>query len=132
MRQALNKSGLEGEERVALEAAITGHAEVIVLANGKGEAIGWTTRQVRTEEQAIIGAAERIGAVSGRALGQGGRACLEAAPLLAEQRVAAERVSDGRQLAIVIGRAGTGKSFTRHGAAGVSGGGLSADRLGAD
>ncbi|MBB5374536.1 AAA family ATPase [Acidocella aromatica] len=112
VRQALNKSGLEGEAREALEAAITGHAEVIALANGKGEAIGWTTRQVRAEEQAIIDVAERIGAVAGRPLGQGARACLDAAPLLPEQHAAAARVSDGRQLAIVIGRAGTGKSFT--------------------
>ena len=31
VRQALNKSGLEGEERDALEAAIIGHADVIAL-----------------------------------------------------------------------------------------------------
>jgi len=112
VRQALNQSGLEGKEREALEAAITGHAEVIPLANGKGEAIGWTTRQVRAEEQAIIGAAARLGAAPGRGLGEAGRARLDAAPLLPEQRAAAARITDGRQLAIVIGRAGTGKSFT--------------------
>ena len=112
VRRTLNKSGLEGEERAALEAAITGHAEVIALANARGEAIGWTTRQVRDEEQAIIGAAARIGATSGRELGRAGRARLDAVPLLPEQRAAAARISDGRQLGIVIGRAGTGKSFT--------------------
>jgi Ti-type conjugative transfer relaxase TraA len=112
VRQALNKSGLEGQEREALEAAITFHADVIPLANARGDAIGWTTRQVRAEEQAIIGAAERIGAASGRELGRAGRGKLEAAPLLPEQRTAAERITDGRQFGIVIGRAGTGKSFT--------------------
>jgi len=112
VRRTLNKSGLEGEAREALEAAITDHADVIPLANDKGEEIGWTTRQVRAEEQAIIGAAERIGAASGRGLGEGGRARLNVAPLLPEQRAAAARITDGRQLAIVIGRAGTGKSFT--------------------
>jgi Ti-type conjugative transfer relaxase TraA len=112
VRRALNKSGLEGEEREVLEAAITGHAGVIALANSRGEAIGWTTRQVRAEEQAIIGAAARIGAASGGVLGRAGRVRLDAAPLLAEQRAAADRITDGRQLAIVIGRAGTGKSFT--------------------
>ena len=32
--------------------------------------------------------------------------------MLPEQRGAAERITDGRQIGIVIGRAGTGKSFT--------------------
>ena len=119
VRQALTKSGLEGAERAALEAAVTGHADVIALVNGQGDEIGWTTRQVRAEEQAIIGAAERIDAASGPALRGIGRARLEAAPLLPEQREAAARITDGRQLSLVIGRAGTGKSFTlsaaRHG-----------------
>lgn len=61
LRQALNKSGLEGEERAALEARIIGHADVVPLVadrrEGKaGDEIGWTTRQVRDEEMAIIGA----------------------------------------------------------------------------
>ena len=43
--------------------------DVIALVNGQGEEIGWTTRQVRAEEQAIIGAAERLGAASGRRCG---------------------------------------------------------------
>ena len=92
MRQALNKSGLEGDEREALEAAITGHADVIALVNGQGDEIGWTTRQVREEEQAIIGAAERIGAASAPAL-RGRRAAPGStpAPLLPEQRAAADR-----------------------------------------
>ena len=83
VRQALNKSGLEGEEREALEAAITGHADVIPLANARGDEIGWTTRQVRAEEQGIISSAARIGAASGRELGRAGRAKLDAAPLAA-------------------------------------------------
>lgn len=117
VRQALQKSGLEGTEREALEARIIGHADVVTLVadrrEGKGgDEIGWTTRQVREEEVAIIGAAERIGAVSGRALGRAGQARLAGTDLSQEQRVAAERVTDGRQFSIVIGRAGTGKSHT--------------------
>ena len=47
LRQALNKSGLEGAQREALEARIIGHADLIPLvADGRDE-IGWTTRQVR-------------------------------------------------------------------------------------
>jgi Ti-type conjugative transfer relaxase TraA len=112
VRQALNKSGLEGEQREALEARIIGHADVVPLvADGRDE-IGWTTRQVREEEMAIIGTAERIGESSGRALGRAGRREMERAELTAEQRAAAEHVTDGRQISIVIGRAGTGKSHT--------------------
>ena len=112
VRQALNKSGLEGAQREALEARIIGHADVVPLvADGRDE-IGWTTRQVREEEMAIIGAAERIGESSGRALGRTGRGELAGADLTAEQRAAAEHVTAGRQISIVIGRAGTGKSHT--------------------
>ncbi len=112
VRQALNKSGLEGEQRDALEVRITGHADVVpLLADGRDE-IGWTTRQVREEELAIIGAAERIGESSGRALGRTGQGRLARADLTDEQRAAAEHVTDGRQIGIVIGRAGTGKSHT--------------------
>jgi Ti-type conjugative transfer relaxase TraA len=112
LRQALNKSGLEGEQRAALEARIIGHEDVVKLvADGRDE-IGWTTRQVRDEEKAIIGAAERIGETTGRTLGRAGRAELARAELTAEQRAAAEHVTDGRQISIVIGRAGTGKSHT--------------------
>jgi Ti-type conjugative transfer relaxase TraA len=121
VRQAVQKSGLEGAEREALEARIIGHADVIALVadrrDGKGgDKIGWTTRQVREEEVAIIGAAERIGAASGRELGRRGQAQLAGADLSPEQRPAAERMTDGRQIAIVIGRAGTGKSHTMNAA----------------
>lgn len=112
LRQALNKSGLEGEERAALEARIIGHADIVPLvADGRDE-IGWTTRQVRDEEMAIIGAAERLGETTGRTLRHTGRAELTRADLTAEQRAAAEYVTDEKQISIVIGRAGTGKSHT--------------------
>lgn len=112
LRQALTKSGLEGAEREALEMAITGHSDVMALADKGGDEIGWTTRQVRDEETTIIGAAERIGASSGPELRRAGRAQLDGVALIPEQRDAALRVTDGRQLSLIIGRAGTGKSFT--------------------
>jgi Ti-type conjugative transfer relaxase TraA len=112
LRQVLNKSGLDGEERVALETAIIDHPDTIALVVDRGDVVGWTTRQVRDEELGIIGAAERIGASGGSRLGATGRAVLAGADMSAEQRAAAERVTDGRQIGIVIGRAGTGKSHT--------------------
>lgn len=112
VRQALNKSGLEGEQRAALEARIIGHEDVVPLvADGRDE-IGWTTRQVRDEELAIIGTAERIGERTGRTLGRAGRMELLRTELTVEQRAAAEHITDGKQISIVIGRAGTGKSHT--------------------
>jgi Ti-type conjugative transfer relaxase TraA len=112
VRQALNKSGLEGEQREALEARIMGHADIVPLVADDRDEIGWTTRQVRDEEMAITGAAEQLGKSSGRTLGHTGRAKLARADLTAEQRAAAEHITDGRQIGIVIGRAGTGKSHT--------------------
>jgi Ti-type conjugative transfer relaxase TraA len=112
LRRALNKSELQGAERATLEAAIIHHPETIALVVDRGDAVGWTTRQVREEEMAIIGAAERIGASSGHPLGAPGRGLLAAADISAEQRLAAAHVTDGRQIGIVIGRAGTGKSHT--------------------
>jgi Ti-type conjugative transfer relaxase TraA len=112
LRQVLNKSGVDGEERAALEAAIIHHPDAIALVVDRGDAVGWTTRQVREEELAIIGAAERIAASSGRRLSAAGNGVLAKANISEEQFLAAAYVTGARQIAIVIGRAGTGKSHT--------------------
>ena len=112
LRQVLNKSGLDGEERARLEASIINHPDSIALVVDRGDAVGWTTRQVREEEQAIIGAAERIGASSGRRIGAAGNAVLAKANISEEQQIAAAHITGARQIGIVIGRAGTGKSHT--------------------
>jgi ATP-dependent exoDNAse (exonuclease V) alpha subunit len=87
------------------------HPETLALVDAQGEAIGWTTRTARAEEAAIIATAARIAGASGQPLGAAGGAELAAAELSDEQRQAAARMT-GRRLAIVIGRAGTGKSHT--------------------
>jgi Ti-type conjugative transfer relaxase TraA len=112
LRQVLNKSGLTGEERATLEAAIIRHPDTIALVVDRGDAVGWTTRQVREEELAIIGAAERIGASAGRHIGTTGNAVLAKANISEEQFLAAGYITGARQIGIVIGRAGTGKSHT--------------------
>ena len=112
LRRALAASGLEGEKRAALEAALLRHRETLTLVNEQGETIGWTTRTVRAEEAAIIETAAGIAGVPGRSLVPAGGALLAAAKLSDEQRRAAAWVTGTRQLAIVIGRAGTGKSHT--------------------
>ena len=112
LRRALAASGLEGEKRAALEAALRHHPEIVALVNGQGETVGWTTRTVRAEETAIIETAARIAGAPGRPLGAAGGALLAAAELSDEQRQAAARVTGTRPLSIVIGRAGTGKSHT--------------------
>jgi len=112
LRQVLNKSGLEGEQRETLAETILNHPTTVALVDAGGDNCGWTTRQAREEETSILGAAERIGTSSGRALGARGRTLLEGADISQEQRLAAAHVTDGRQIGIVIGRAGTGKSHT--------------------
>ena len=112
LRRAVAASGLDDEERTALRAALLRHPETIALVDDRGETVGWTTRAVRAEEAAIIGAAAGIAGASGRALGPAGRALLAAAALSDEQRRAAARMTGPQRLAIVIGRAGTGKSHT--------------------
>ena len=112
LRQVLNKSGLTGEERATLEVAIIYHPDTIALVVDRGDAVGWTTRQVREEELAIIGAAERIGASPSRRIGATGNAVLAKANISEEQFLAAGYITGARQIGIVIGRAGTGKSHT--------------------
>jgi Ti-type conjugative transfer relaxase TraA len=112
LRQALNKSGLDGEERATLEAAIIRHPDAIELVVDRGDTVGWTTRQVREEEQAIIGAAERIAAARSPRIGAAGNAVLAHASISEEQFLTATYITGARQIAIVIGRAGTGKSHT--------------------
>jgi Ti-type conjugative transfer relaxase TraA len=112
LRQALNKSGLDGEERATLEAGIINHPDAIALVVDRGDAVGWTTRQVREEEQAIIRAAERIAAARSPRMGAAGNAILAKADISEEQYLAAAYVTGARQIGIVIGRAGTGKSHT--------------------
>lgn len=111
LRRALAASGLEGEARAALEAALRRHPETLALVDARGEVIGWTTRTARAEEAAIIATAARIAGAPGQPFGAAGSAELAAAELSDEQRQAAARMT-GRRLAIVIGRAGTGKSHT--------------------
>lgn len=112
MRQALNKSGLEDEQRSALEAAITGHADIRVLVNEIGVEVGWTTQTVRDEETEIVAAAGRMSQTQTRTLGRAGYSVLSAAKLSGEQLVAAHGVVQGGQINFVVGRAGTGKSHT--------------------
>jgi Ti-type conjugative transfer relaxase TraA len=112
LRQALNKSGLDGEARAELEAAIIRHPDTIELIADRGDTVGWTTRQVREEEQAIIGAAERIAAARSPRIGAAGNAVLAHANISEEQFTTAAYLTGARQIGIVIGRAGTGKSHT--------------------
>ncbi len=112
LRRALNASGLEGEARAALEAALRTHPETVALVDPRGEGIGWTTKTARAEEVAIRESAKRLAETSVQALNAAGQRLLDAAELSDEQRQAAARMTTRSRLAIVIGRAGTGKSHT--------------------
>jgi ATP-dependent exoDNAse (exonuclease V) alpha subunit len=103
------------EERAAVKDAVLKHRDLIALHEREtGEAAGrFTTRQVRAEEQAALGEAERLararsGAVSARAA----QAVLAARALRPDQQAAFAHATEGGQLKLIEGRAGTGKSFT--------------------
>ena len=112
LRRALNASGLEGEARAALEAALRTHPETVALVDPRGEGIGWTTKTARAEEVFIRESAKRLAATPAPALSAAAQRLLDAAELSDEQRQAAARMTTRSRLAIVIGRAGTGKSHT--------------------
>jgi Ti-type conjugative transfer relaxase TraA len=112
LRRALNASGLEGEARAALEAALRTHPETVALVDRRGEGIGWTTKTARAEEVFIRESAKRLAETSVQALNAAAQRLLDAAELSDEQRQAAARMTTRSRLAIVIGRAGTGKSHT--------------------
>ncbi|WP_275895716.1 AAA family ATPase [Acidibrevibacterium fodinaquatile] len=112
LRRALNASGLEGEARAALEAALRTHPETVALVDPRGEGIGWTTKTARAEEVFIRESAKRLAETSVPALNAAAQRLLDAAELSDEQRQAAARMTTRSRLAIVIGRAGTGKSHT--------------------
>ena len=112
LRRALNASGLEGEARAALEAALRQHPETVALVDAQGEGIGWTTKTARAEEVFIRESAKRLAETSVPALNAAAQRLLDAAELSDEQRQAAARMTTRSRLAIVIGRAGTGKSHT--------------------
>ncbi|MCA7121217.1 MAG: hypothetical protein LGL72_17890, partial [Acidibrevibacterium sp.] len=68
LRRALNASGLEGEARAALEAALRTHPETVALVDPRGEGIGWTTKTARAEEVFIRESAKRLAETSVPAL----------------------------------------------------------------
>ncbi|MCA7121376.1 MAG: hypothetical protein LGL72_18770, partial [Acidibrevibacterium sp.] len=93
LRRALNASGLEGEARAALEAALRQHPETVALVDPRGEGIGWTTKTARAEEVFIHESAKRLAETSVPALNAAAQRLLDAAELSDEQRQAAARMT---------------------------------------
>jgi Ti-type conjugative transfer relaxase TraA len=115
LRRHFRLSKIAGEEADALGAAVTSHPDVIMLQDERGQRIGWTTRQVRAQEQGIIEAAAamlRRNDASANPFTTAEQ--FYEARLTHEQRWAGEKLAGASRLALLIGRAGTGKTYLLH------------------
>lgn len=117
-RRLLRRNGLEGEP---LETAIAGalaHDDCLELHHEDGEAAGrWTTRAVLEQERELIERVERMAERDARAPRARPSVAYTVSPgLSAEQHAALTReAGDGiavGRIAVIQGRAGTGKSHT--------------------
>lgn len=88
--------------------------DVLALYDGASEVpAGWTTHQIREQEEAVLARAERMAGRRSHVVAEGAVAqSIAAAKLDTEQAVAARTVLTGGDLVILRGRAGTGKSTT--------------------
>ena len=117
MRRVVRRNGLKGAAiDAAVQAALAHRSSVALCDPESGRSTGrWTTRAVLVQERAVLARAERLASRLGRAAKW---EHVEAAGggLSAEQHAALGReAGDGRRigrLAVIEGRAGTGKSHT--------------------
>ena len=117
MRRVVRRNGLQGAAiDAAVQAALAHRSSVALCDPESGRSTGrWTTRAVLVQERAVLARAERLASRPGRAAAW---RHVEAAGggLSAEQHAAlAREAGDGRRigrLAVIEGRAGTGKSHT--------------------
>ena len=94
--------------------ALLAHQDVLALYDGASEVpAGWTTRQIREQEEAVLARAERMAGRRSHVIDELSVAqSIAAAKLDAEQAAAARAILTGGDLVILRGRAGTGKSTT--------------------
>ena len=102
-------------EIAAVRAAVLKHGDLVALHDREtGAAAGrFTTRQVRAEERAALGEADKMGrARSGAVSGHGARVAKTARNLRPDQEAAFTHATGAGNLKLIEGRAGTGKSYT--------------------
>lgn len=112
LRRYCRRQGISGDELDRFFQVVTAHPDVIELLDEDGGHRGWTTRQVREQENSIVVLANEMLHATGANLGPIERALLDRSGLSLEQRMAAHQVTGASRLGLLIGRAGTGKSFT--------------------
>lgn len=108
LRRYCARHQIFGQEREALLEAVHGHAETLELYDGQGKRAGYTTRHVRRQEEGVLTLAARFAQMRA----QGVRAHLDRSGLSIEQELAARSMSGEARFALLIGRAGTGKTHT--------------------
>ena len=115
LERHLTKHIADAADRNAVKDQVLGRRDVLALHDRQsGEAVGrYTTKAVR--EQELRALADAASVASGSVTGVGARAkaeTLDSRDLRPDQRAAFEFAIGPRGLAVIEGRAGTGKSFT--------------------
>ena len=114
LERFVQKNGLHGEERDQAVAAAMGHSDVLPLFDPEsGRELGWyTTAQVRAQEMAVVDRLDRLHGLRRGADPREVQALVAERGLSGEQASALSIATDKQGLALIQGRAGTGKSYT--------------------
>jgi Ti-type conjugative transfer relaxase TraA len=116
----LAKSGLGDGERELARKAVLSHSEIVRLEDVKARPDGsvfvqerLTLRRIIEQEKTIVDHAQSLRARAGQAARQSARRAAQSKrSLTAEQQKAFDAATGAEGLAIIQGRAGTGKSYT--------------------
>lgn len=89
---------------------IQDQSDTLRLYEANGQFVGYTTRDVFMQESATVAAARRLATIQRSPIAPTRLDALREWGLSEEQAVAARQVLSGKQLSILVGRAGTGKT----------------------
>lgn len=104
----LKKAGLDEVEQQEISGRIMASPELISLGKGR-----YTTRAVIEQERAVLAGAQRMAQGGGRGVSAASReTAATSRTMSAEQRAVYDYATGAERLAVVQGRAGTGKSYT--------------------
>ena len=108
--RAFEEAGIREADREATK-ILQGEDIVALREAGAAEIIGYTTRDIRRQEQALVEQAVALASARGAAIDLPASSELVKG-LSVEQVMAAREALSGSRLSMIVGRAGTGKSTT--------------------
>ena len=116
LTKQLGQEGTDAAGEIAgVRAAVLKSADLVLLYDREtGVSVGrFTTRQVREEERSALSAAETLAeAQSGAVSGRSAQAAETARSMRPDQQAAFAYATGAGKLKVIVGRAGTGKSYT--------------------